>query len=160
MVGARNRAQYPTIGLESLYATLAPHVGKYQFVVVDPWLTFGWADDSLTPTSVSLEHTYFDWSQGFHVVSDDNRVIISDEYFFPNGQFPALSHYFTHLWYVGETGGPTWPAAAPNDPLYVTRDYSALVADGWRPTTTTYRSTHIIAILMRYAPSTPVTPLP
>ncbi len=154
VVGTRNRAEYPTIGLRALYAKFSPHVGPNEFVVVDPWLTFGWADEGFTATSVSFEHTFFDWSQGFHVLSDNPHVIISDQYFFPSAEFGGLNSYSHILWYVGETGGPTWPLARPTDPLYVTRNYEALLRAGWYPTSTTYRATHTIAILMRWKPPT------
>jgi hypothetical protein len=154
MVGARNRAQYPTIDLRGLYAKFGPHVGPYQFVVIDPWLSFTWADDGLSRTSVSLVQSFpFGWSQGFHVVSDDNKVIISDQYFFPSGEYGGLSHFLNALWYVGETGGPTWPVPGPQDKLYQTRNYVALLDDGWVPTTTVYHATHTIAILMKYEPT-------
>jgi hypothetical protein len=151
-VGASTREPYPTIGLKSLYSQLAPHLTDREFIVVDPWLDFAWADDNLTPTSVSFTHTYFDWSQGFHVVSDDARVIISDQYFFADSQFGGLSHYFKNLWYVGEAGSKAWPATSSSDQLYATRDYLTLVDDGWVPTTDRLSASHVVAILMRYRP--------
>ena len=156
LVGTRNRSQYPTIDLRGLYAKVHPHLTAYQFVVVDPWLTFTWADAGLSKTSVSFKHTFFDWSQGFHVVSNDTKVIISDQYFFPNsGADSGLSHYFHHLWYFGEAGSINWPRPSSADQLYQTRNYLALVADGWVPTKLVYRSTHTIAIFMFYNPPAP-----
>jgi hypothetical protein len=153
LIGARNRAQYPTIGLTALYQKLRPHVTSYQFIVVDPWLTFTWGAANITKTSVSFHHEFFDWSQGFHVVSDSPKVIISNQYFFPNAQYGGLSHYGHQLWYVGESGSPSWPTPSPHDQLYVTRNYLALIKLGWVPTTTVLRSTHTIAILMKYDPT-------
>jgi hypothetical protein len=103
-VGATTREPYPTIGLVSLYHQLAPKLNSGEAVVVDPWLDFAWADDDLTPTSVSFAHTFFDWSQGFHVVSEDRNVVMSNEYFFPNSAMNGLKYYFSTLWYVGEPG--------------------------------------------------------
>jgi hypothetical protein len=151
-VGATNRAVYPTIGLRQLYAEFTPYVTKHEFIVVDPWLDFAWADDALTPTSVSFQDEFFNWSQGFHVDSDDPVVIISNQYFFPDAQFGGLSHYATHLWYIGEAGSPAWPATSPNDLLYATRDYLTLIKDGWVPTSTQFHAAHVVAILMKFAP--------
>jgi hypothetical protein len=153
LVGVRNRAHYPTIGLQTLYNKFEPHVTSYEFVVVDPWLTFTWAADDLSKTSISFEHEFFDWSQGFHVVSDNPKVIISNQYFFPNSEFGGLSRYGHKLWYVGETGSTSWPIPSKNDKLYATRDYLALIKDGWVPTTTQYQAAHTIAILMQYDPT-------
>jgi len=153
LVGHRNPAKYPTTELTALYAKLKPKVTPYQFIVVDPWMTFGWGVGGYTKTSVSFAHTLFDWSQGFHVVSDDSHVFISDQYFFPPGTWKYLHIYSHQLWYVGMTTSSSWPTPSPSDQLMTTRNYHALRVDGWVPTSMTLRTAHTIAILMNYVAS-------
>ena len=150
VVGATNPAAYPTTKLTALYAKLEPRVTSHQYIVVDPWLTFGWGVGGYTKTSVSFSHSFFDWSQGFHVVSDDPQVVISDQYFFPQYIWRYLHQTHHELWYVGMTAGASWPTPSAQDPLVSTRNYHALRLLGWVPTSTTLRTDHTIAILMRY----------
>jgi hypothetical protein len=152
LVGERNRANYPSIDLKGLYAKLAPHIKKSDYVVVDPWLTFTWADDSLSSTGVAFNHTFFDWSQGFHVVSYKRNVVISDEYFFPNWVYGFIHEDTTRLWYVGETANSTSAQTSPVDALLSTRNLHYLRTHDWVPTNVAYRSTHTMALLMKYVP--------
>src|ERR1039458_9305925 len=108
-VGVTNRATYPVTSVANAYAKLRPHVRAGDLIVVDPWVTFTWADDGVTASAISLHSSFFPWSQGFHVVSRDPRVIISTNYFFPDAQYARLAQRTDRIWYVGEgdwkTGG-------------------------------------------------------
>jgi hypothetical protein len=152
VVGERNRANYPTINLRGLYATFHPHVKQTDYIVVDPWLTFTWSDDSLSRTGVSFKKTFFDWSQGFHVVSYERQVVISDEYFFPNWVYGLIHNSSSRLWYVGETVQSRGNLLAPVDALLPTRNLHFLRTHDWVPTRVDYRSTHTMALLMKYVP--------
>ena len=153
-VGVLNRAHYPVINLRSLYAQFHSQVKPTDLIVVDPWMTFTWADLSLSKTEVAFNKTFFDWSQGFHVVSLESHVIISDQYFFPNVTYTLLGDYMklhpARIWYVGETENSPLPHAAPVSLLLPTRNLAYLLARGWVPTTTVYQSTHTMALLLRY----------
>jgi hypothetical protein len=104
---------------------------------------------------VSFQHTLFDWSQGFHVVSDDPKVIISANYFFPQWYWRYLSNFKHQLWYVAMTASPSWPTPSSADQLVTTRNYNLLVSLGWTPTTTTIRADHVEAVLMVFKGTTP-----
>jgi hypothetical protein len=150
LVASRNPAIYPTTRVAPVFADVAAARKPSQFVVVDPWLTFTWADGGFTATSVSLRHTFFDWSQGFHVVSDRPDVIISRQYFFPDYDWRFIHEYTHQLWYFAMTSGPSWPAPGPHDPITPTRNYHTLRLDGWVPSATSFRSSHVEAVLMNY----------
>ncbi len=152
VVGERSRANYPTINLRALYSEFHPHVKSTDYIVVDPWLTFTWSDDSLSRTGVSFKKTFFDWSQGFHVVSYERQVVISDEYFFPNWVYGLIHTSSTRLWYVGETARTPGKLLAPVDALLPTRNLHFLRTHDWVPTRVAYRSTHTMALLMMYVP--------
>ena len=110
-VGATHRAAYPTTDLRPLARQLAEpvNVARSRVVVVDPWLTFTWAYDALSPTAVSFAHTQLSWSQGFHVVSLEPDVVISTNYFFPDRSYSSLSMRTHRVWYVASTVGHQSP---------------------------------------------------
>jgi hypothetical protein len=150
LVASRNTAVYPTTRIAPVFAEVEAVRTSHQFLVVDPWLTFTWADGGFTKTSVSFRHTFFDWSQGFHVVSDRADVVISRQYFFPDWNWRFIHQYTHQLWYFAMTSGPSWPAPGPNDPITTTRNYHTLRLDGWVPSNTYFRSSHVEAVLMNY----------
>ena len=99
LVGYRYRAVYPTLRLQALYTKFHPHVQANDFIVVDPWVTFTWGALGLTHDDVSFTRgSFFDWSQGFHVVSLDPHVIISIAYFSrPNSPAGRISSTITMM---------------------------------------------------------------
>ncbi|HEV3213135.1 MAG TPA: glycosyltransferase family 39 protein [Acidimicrobiales bacterium] len=154
-VGATHRASYPTTDLRPLVAQLdaPPNVGRSAVVVVDPWLAFSWAYDGLTPTSVSFAPTLLAWSQGFHVVSRDPDVVISENYFFPDRSYPRLSSRTTRVWYVASTvGHQSRVPGHPND-LEKTANYLYLRQLGWAPAGVYLTAPHTEAVLLVYRPS-------
>jgi hypothetical protein len=151
-VGATNRASYPETDLRPLVTALDRHLRPGEVVVVDPWLTFTWAYDQLTPTGISFAPTYNSWSQGFHVVSLDRDVDISVNYFSYDGSYAELSRRTHLLWYVTPTVGPQSPIPNhPND-LEETANYKYLKSIGWRRAGVYLTAPHTEAILMVYEP--------
>jgi Dolichyl-phosphate-mannose-protein mannosyltransferase len=154
-VGATHRAAYPTTVLTPLAQRLGAraNLARSDVVVVDPWLTFTWAYDLLSPTAVSFAHTQLSWSQGFHVVSLDPDVIISSNYFFPDRSYSSLSRRTTRLWYVASTVGHQ--SATPDHPndLEKTANYLYLRSLGWTPTGVYLTAPHTEAVLLAFQPS-------
>ena len=154
-VGATHRAAYPTTDLRPLARQLAEpvNVARSRVVVVDPWLTFTWAYDALSPTAVSFAHTQLSWSQGFHVVSLEPDVVISTNYFFPDRSYSSLSMRTHRVWYVASTVGHQSPIPGhPND-LEKTANYLYLRSLGWTPTGVYLTAPHTEAVLLAYRPS-------
>jgi hypothetical protein len=147
-LGATHRATYPSTSVRDAVADLDAQRQPGDVDVVDPWLTFTWADDDLSKTDVSLTNGYFPWSQGFHVVSRDKDVVISSNYFFPDDQYADLAHRTSRVWYVGvgRKASPSHPT--PESRVLRTRNFRALERLGWTPTSTAVYETHVIAILM------------
>lgn len=153
-VGATHRAAYPTTDLRPIAAALAQPRNRALsgVVVVDPWLTFTWAYDGLSPTAVSFARTQLAWSQGFHVVSLDQDVVISQNYFFPDRSYSRLSSRTHRIWYVASTvGHQSAVPGHPND-LEKTANYLYLRQLGWTPTGTYVTAPHTEAVLLVYAP--------
>jgi hypothetical protein len=151
-VGATNRAAYPQTVLRPLAAELQ-HVGpKSAIIVVDPWLTFTWAYDDLSPTKVSFAHTVTLWSQGFHVVSLDQRVDLSVNSFFPDRSYGELAHRTHWIWYVAATIGRQSPIPGSPNHLLISLNYRYLLENGWQPTGTYLTFPHTEAILMIHVP--------
>lgn len=155
-VGATHRAAYPTTDLRPLAQQLAEpaNLAKSRVVVVDPWLTFTWAYDGLSPTAVSFARTQLSWSQGFHVVSLDPDVIISTNYFFPDRASSALSARVHQLWYVASTVGHQSLVAGHTNDLEKTANYRYLRSIGWTPTGVYLTAPHTEAVLLAYRPPT------
>jgi hypothetical protein len=154
-VGATHRAAYPTTDLRPLVAQLAEprHLLQSTYVVVDPWLTFTWAYDAVSPTAVSFAPTQLAWSQGFHVVSLDPRVVISTNYFFPDRSYSALSSRTHRVWYVASTvGHQSSVPGHPND-LEKTANYRYLRQLGWTPAGVYVTAPHTEAVLLAYRPT-------
>jgi hypothetical protein len=153
-VGATHRAAYPTTDLRPLADQLATplNVARSRVVVVDPWLTFTWAYDGLSPTAISFAHTQLSWSQGFHVVSRTPTVLISTNYFFPDRSYSALSSRTARVWYVASTvGHQSAVPGHPND-LEKTANYLYLRSIGWTPTGVYLTAPHTEAVLLAYRP--------
>jgi hypothetical protein len=154
-VGATHRASYPTTVLRPLARQLdAPrNTARSHVVVVDPWLTFTWAYDGLSPTAVSFAPTLLSWSQGFHVVSLDPDVVISSNYFFPDRSYSTLSARTQRIWYVASTvGHQSAVPGHPND-LEKTANYLYLRSIGWTPTGVYLTAPHTEAVLLAYHPT-------
>jgi hypothetical protein len=149
-VGATNRASYPQTDLRPLAAELH-HVGpRSAITVVDPWLTFTWAYDDLSPTRISFTHTLTLWSQEFHVVSLDPGVDLSVNSFFPDRSYGRLASRTQWLWYVASTVGRQSRVRNHPNHLLVTQNYRFLLANGWRPAGTYLTFPHTEAILLEY----------
>jgi hypothetical protein len=155
-VGATHRATYPTTDLRPLARQLDDpvNVARSRVVVVDPWLTFTWAYDGLSPTAVSFAHTQLAWSQGFHVVSLDPNVVISTNYFFPDSSSSALSSRTHRIWYVASTVGHQSAIPGHRNDLEKTADFLYLRTLGWTPTGVYLTAPHTEAVLLAYRPST------
>jgi hypothetical protein len=154
-VGATHRASYPTTDLRPLVAQLdaPPNVHRSAVVVVDPWLTFTWAYDGLTPTSVSFAPTLLAWSQGFHVVSRDPDVVISENYFFPDRSYSRLSSRTHRVWYVASTVGHQSRVPGRRNDLEKTANYLYLRQLGWTPVGVYLTAPHTEAVLLVYRPT-------
>jgi hypothetical protein len=153
-VGSSHRAAYPTTYLRPLAAELRHHVRPGELVVVDPWLTFTWAYDGITPTAVSFAPTPFPWSQGFHVVSLRRTVVISENYFFAGRSYSRLSRRARRLWYVAATlGRQSGLEGVPSRQLK-TVNYLYLRQLGWQPSGRYLTASHTEAILLVYRPAT------
>ena len=154
-VGATHPAAYPTTDLRTLHAELAAQVRPTDVVVVDPWLTFTWSYDGLSPTAVSFAPTQLAWSQGFHVVSLSPGVVISTNYFFPDRSYSRLALRTHRIWYVAATVGHQ--SAIPGHPnhIEVTANYLYLRQIGWQRAGVYVTAPHTEAILLVYPPVGP-----
>jgi len=149
-VGATHRAAYPTSALRTLDAELRPHVRPGDVVVVDPWVTFTWAYDDLSPTAVSFAPTAFSWSQGFHIVSRTPSVDISTNYFLPDASYVTLSARTHRLWFVASTHS----SGLPGRPLHMetTFNFTDLLHLGWVRGGTEVVAPHAVAVLLVWRP--------
>jgi len=141
---------YPARNLSSpVHALLAQPLPATTAIVVSPWNAYTWSLDQLSPTAVSTKAPLFQWSAGFHVVSLDDHVVISANYFLPDWEFLFLHQHFDHLWYAALTQRANDPHVInPNAPL-VDRELRYLLTHGWAETGHTLRATGIILIQLR-----------
>lgn len=150
--GVENHARYPVLNLRSVVAEMRSSVRPGDVIVVDPWATFTWALDDLSPTKVSFENAMFPWSQGFHVVSLDPRVVISQEYYFGDSTWSnlfALGTKFRRIWYVGVTISPDgFQRPGHSDDLIHTRNYNFLTTWGWKPSGLYFTAPNTEALLL------------
>ena len=128
------------------------NVARSQVVVVDPWLTFTWAYDQLSPTTVSFSPTALSWSQGFHVVSGDRDVVISSNYFFADRSYFGLSARTHRIWYVDATVGHQSSVPGQRNDLEKTANYLTLRQLGWEPAGVYLTAPHTEAELLVYRP--------
>jgi hypothetical protein len=154
-VGATHRAAYPTVVLRPLAAQLTEpaNVARSNVLVVDPWLTFTWAYDGLSPTAVSFAPTTLSWSQGFHVVSLDHDVVISSNYFFPDHSYFELSRRTHRIWYVASTVGHQSSIPGHRNDLEKTANYLTLRQLGWEPAGVYLTAPHTEAELLVFRPT-------
>lgn len=152
VVGIRNRAVYPTTQLRPLAAAIDAHLEPGDVIVVDPWLTFTWADDQLSPTTVSFARTVTAWSNGYHVVSLDPNVVISQNAFLPDASYRSLPRTAKRLWYVAVTLGRQSSIPGHPNRLERTLNYDYLRSVGWTPAGTYLTAGHTEAVLLVYRP--------
>jgi hypothetical protein len=149
-VGATHRAAYPTTVLRPLAAELDAARRPGDVVVVDPWLTFTWAYDGLSPTAVSTASSQIPWSQGFHIVSlQPDRYVISTNYFLPDRAFSRIPRT-SRLWYVASTVGRQSTVPGHANHLERTFTYDYLQQCGWSPAGAYLTAPHTEAILMSW----------
>jgi hypothetical protein len=148
-VGLSNRAHYPSIDLKTPVAHMEAVREPGDLVVIDPWLCFTWAAANIPKFAVTREKSFFDWSQGFHVIGAPPYVF-SEDYFFPSWFYPGLKNLTNRLWYVAETGSPAWPATSPQDEIYVTRNLAALLKQGWYETGRSFSGDHVKIVELKF----------
>jgi len=141
---------YPARNLATpVHTLLAQPLHAQTAVVVSPWNVYTWALDELTPTTVTTKAPLFQWSAGFHVISLNDHIIISSNYFLPDWEFLFIHQHFDHLWYVASTQAANDPHVKnPNAPL-VDRELRYLLQHGWTTTGRTIRATGVIIIELR-----------
>jgi len=156
VIGLTNHAAYPTLDLRSVASAIG--AGRTSVpIVVDSWNSFAWGLYQPTPTAVSFERTWFPWSQGFHIVSHDPKVLISRQYFYADAPIRELHQVASATWWVGVEVGATSTVTQPANAIVDSRVLQALLREGWRRTPVERTSVHAVALLLAYAPNTPPT---
>ena len=148
-VGLSNRAHYPSIELKTPVTQMEAARQPGDIAVIDPWLGFTWAAADIPTFTVSRQKFLFDWSQGFHI-NGNAHYVFSENYFFPSWVYPYLKDITTRLWYVAETGSPSWPATSPQDQIYVTRNLAALLKQGWYETGRSFSGDHVKIVELKF----------
>ena len=141
--GLTHLAAYPPTGLSGVWARLQPRLQPGDLVVLDGYESFTWGDESLGPWTVSFQQLTVPWPMGFHVASDEPRVVLSRNYLQPDVQF-ALLHLRTHrVWFIGPTNGGystsaphgIWTLPFPSPDLLFFLGPRGNGAHGWVPST-------------------------